>query len=283
MFRHYFPLQPLDATAESVAIDILTALGGYRHDRLLVEVYNEVARQNTTEYAPLLRDVTFLLHRAGVKVAGPSWSTGDYDAEHWEHLRSMGWLGVDAIAVHAYWGNERLTPWNALRYRRFWKPGDPPVIITECGRDKVEGGLGGWKLDGISAEQYLEELTAYDAALSHDAYVIGGTVFSNGPFDDWRQFDVDNLVASIPAATMAPWAGTLPSVPIPQPTTPSTTTRGGAGMTEAQKAAIIAHLDVQWGSINEVGRVGKAANSSVLLDAERTLRERLLAVKALLT
>ncbi len=192
--RHYWPVaeQRLDADPQAVAVAILTSLGGYRHPRLYCEVYNEIGRQQTAAYALLLRAVVPILHAAGVLVAGPSWSTGDYEAEHWGMIRA---IGLDAISLHAYWGNQGLTQWHALRYRSYWRPGiDPPVLITECGRDAIEGGNGGWRKDNISGEGYTAELARFESELERDGVV--GVVFTGGPTDDWAAFSTDGLDTS---------------------------------------------------------------------------------------
>ncbi len=200
VFRVYFPDQPLDADPADIAHRILTPLRGYRHPRLYVEVYNEIPRHQTAAYADFLARVVPLLKQAGVLVCGPSWATGDYDEEHWALLRARRWCGLDAIAVHCYWADHGLTIWNALRYRQFWRPGDPPVLITECGRDRVRdapggewSGLGGWLRDGVAPERYVAELLAYARELARDPYVLGATVFTAGPTPDWEMFDTDRI------------------------------------------------------------------------------------------
>lgn len=216
VFRAYFAdaEQRMDADPARVAAAILGRLGGYRHPRLYVETFNETQ-------APVADLVAFhqrlvpLLHAAGVRVAGPSWATGDYEAEAWEGFRALGWCGLDLIAVHAYWSTAGFTEWNALRWRQFWRPGDPPVIITECGRDKVRDGPNGtylphdgdgafgWQAQGLDADAFLAELAAYDLEIARDGYVLGATPFTCGPTDDWkaRGFDLDPLVARLVAAS----------------------------------------------------------------------------------
>lgn len=229
VFRHFFREQRFDMRPEDVAAEILAALGTFRHPQLYVEVYNEVPRQQTAEYAALLARVVPILHANGVKVAGPSWATGDYDAEHWELMRSRSWCGLDAIAVHCYWANHGLTPWNALRYRQFWRPGDPPVIVTECGRDRVRdapgggySGNGGWQRDGIPAEQYVAELVAYNTELAKDPYVLGAVVFTCGPTDDWRAFDTDPISAQLMQRLPPPQLSAPPPASAPKEQPPMT-------------------------------------------------------------
>ncbi len=207
IFRHFFRNQDVYAHSAMVAGELLHALGGYRHPLLYVEVFNEIPKELTAQHADLLDEVVPILHQSGVKVIGPCWSTGDFEQEHWEEMRRHGWCGLDGVALHAYWGmphglpqHEVLTPWNALRYREHWRPGDPPLFITECGRDMVRDAPGGkyvggkgWRNDGLSAEEFIDELEAYEAELQKDPYVLGATVFSAGPSDDWRAFDTDEI------------------------------------------------------------------------------------------
>lgn len=200
VFRYYFADQSLARSPVNLASILILALRGYRHPKLLVELYNEVPRQLTPEYADLIAQTVPILHDHGLKVAGPSWATGDYDAEHWQYLRERNWCGLSAVSVHCYWADAGFTPYNALRFRQFWRPGDPPVIITEAGRDKVRdapgggySGQGGWKRDGVSAEQYVSELVAYDAELERNPYVLGATVFSAGATPDWDAFNTDPM------------------------------------------------------------------------------------------
>ncbi len=212
--RHYWPVaeQRLDADPQAVTVTIYDSLRGYWHPQLYVEVYNEIARQQTAEYAALLQRVVPVLHTIGLRVAGPSWATGDYDDEQWEYMRAHRWCGLDAIALHAYWGNQGLTPWHSLRYRTYWQPGDPPLMVTECGRDAIEGGRGGWRRDGISAETYRTELARFESELARDGVV--GVIFTAGPTDDWDAYSTDDLDTS-------QFAGPARlAVPAPQPPDP---------------------------------------------------------------
>jgi hypothetical protein len=197
IFRAYLP-DPDPTDGVGVAQAVLARLGDYRHPNLYVELWNE-----THPPAPAMAAAVAVCHAAGVQVAIGSWGTGDYTAEDWEAARNSG---ADAIAVHCYWASAGFTPWNALRYRQFWRSGDPPVIITECGRDRVRDGDGGtyvgeagWKRCGISADEYVRELIAYSHEIARDPYVLGATVFTAGPTHDWDAFDVDEVTPLIMA------------------------------------------------------------------------------------
>lgn len=240
IYRRFFDNQEipeddaaLDARAREVADAILAGLAGYRHPNLYAEVFNEVPGSMWRRYARLLVRVVAILHAAGVKVAGPCWATGDYEAEAWEGFRALSWCGLDLIAVHAYWSTAGFTVWNALRWRLFWKPGDPPLVVTECGRDRVrdgnpnvdegwlprkDGDAFGYVAQGVSEDAFLAELEAYDAEIGKDAHVWGATPFTCGPTDDWKAkgFDVDPLARRL-ADRSTP--RTSPPVVVVQPPT----------------------------------------------------------------
>lgn len=201
LFRHYFKDQNLSADPEHVVAEILASLGGYRHERLYVQLYVGVSGAATAVYIPLIEACVRLLHAKGVKVAGPSWYTGDYDAVAWDQMRVADWCGLDAICLQAYWADAGLTPWNALRYRSYWNKdaGDPSLlIIGECGRDKVrdgsEGtyiGRGGWKADGVTAGVYVGELVAFDLEISRDG--VYAVAFTAAPQAEWLNYTTDEL------------------------------------------------------------------------------------------
>lgn len=178
---------------------VMYALNGYRDANLYVELLNEKGQRlhnGLIEHVRMMKEAVPILHTAGLKVAGFSFSTGNPEREDWEYLRIHQFCGVDAIAIHTYWGNYGLTVYNALRYRMVhtWLNGvHPPFVITECGRDAVEGGRAGYKLDGITDDVYLHELSLYAHALNDDEYVLGATIYTAGATPDWAYFDIDDL------------------------------------------------------------------------------------------
>jgi hypothetical protein len=222
IYRHWWSEVDQDAILNArdgtrVVAAILGALAGYRHPLLHVEVLNEIHPPQRANYIALLEDVVPRLHVAGVKVAGPSFSTGDYEQADWEAFRAARWCGLDAIALHAYWGNQGFTIWHALRWRQWWDRARDPnlILVTECGRDRVEGGAGGYRADGVSEDVYIAELIQYDAEIAKDGSVYG-TPFSAGPTPDWRNFDTDPLSGRLVAMTSAPTAAPGPfAVPAP--------------------------------------------------------------------
>lgn len=103
-------------------------------------------------------------------------------------------------------GNQRFSTWNALRYRRVheWLSRQhPPLVVTECGRDAVEGceGKPGWKRQAVSAEQYAKELLAYATELEKDDYMLGAVVYTFGPWQDFADSDGEEIAGRMPAAS----------------------------------------------------------------------------------
>ncbi len=199
VFRHFFASQDWGRSADDIAREILDSLGGYRHKNLYAEIYNE----NGADWDKLI-DVVALLHATGVKVAVPSWATGSYEAQDWAEARRNHWAGADAIALHCYFTKAGWSIWHGTRWTQFWNAEvDPPVLITETGIDALgaEGGTPGWKLSGISGEEYVALLAAYDAELQRHPEVLGAMVFTAGPTSDWEAFSVDDLAPQLIADT----------------------------------------------------------------------------------
>ena len=185
----------------------IAELGGWNDERLFIETWNEPSGQKGSErvrLARLIRGFTDRCHERGYKVCGFCFSTGNPEREDIEYFTSLGWCGVDLVALHGYWGNQGLTDWNALRYRQFWAWSGgamPPMVGTESGRDAIEGGQRGWKRCNINAEIYRSELVAYRAALQADQArgipMLGSTPFTWAPTSDsnqernWTDFDME--------------------------------------------------------------------------------------------
>ena len=221
---------------------ILAGLGGFRRPGLLVELLNEIGRGRAREYAALCRYAVVMLHDAGLLCAGPSWATGDYEQADWDLFvgtiqngKLVGGCGFDAIALHAYWAQPGPSQWNGYRWRTYWKPGMPLVVVTECFRDRVRDGdihvnqgytpLGdgpfGWQASSqqpMDDDRAVAELEAYDASLRADPAILGAVAFTTSPNDDWKAkgFDMDSLASRLASITVKHTMKPYPS----QPTTP---------------------------------------------------------------
>lgn len=172
-----------------------------------VEVFNEVAQRQglgLEQHADFMAAIVPILHSHNRLVIGFNFSVGnpglaEYgDKDDFQYLYNRSFCGVDAIGYHAYWGPKGLDEPYALRYRVMHRavPSHPPFILTECGRDAVEGGQSGWKASGLSADEYLNELTLFYNEFLKDNYVLGAVVFTAGPTQDWLNFSTDELDTS---------------------------------------------------------------------------------------
>ncbi len=195
IFRHFFQ-NPNYSDPQSTVQEILAALQGYRHPNLYVEIWNETHVPTTSQWTAAVG----LLHAEGIHVAGPSWGTGDYTDADWQMFRSAKWCGFDLIALHCYWADAGQTPWNAYRYRQFWRTGDPFVVITESGRDIVRDGpdntyigKGGYIADGITVPAYCIEVANWDSGISGDSYVVGAVIYTCAPTPKWVNYQADAL------------------------------------------------------------------------------------------
>jgi hypothetical protein len=217
--RHYFKDQGF-SDVHGIANAIIGSLNGYRHPLLFVEVFNEFAGRMTeslSEHAAFLTEIVPILHAAGVLVCGPCWGTGAYEQGDWDYLRSVKWCGLDAIALHGYWDAwHGPTIWNALRFRTYWKAGDPGVMVTECGVDRVRDGdngtmIGslGWKMaqPSVTAAQMAQQYADYGRSLTQPGE-IGATAFTAAPTPDWVNYTTDDFSDLIPGMTIP----TIPQV-----------------------------------------------------------------------
>jgi len=225
IFRHYFPNQEMNRNGALIAQDVIAALGDAPATH--IELYNEGPSrlgQGLERYVAIHHEALSWLNivRPDLTLIGYSFATGNVEQADWDYLRSVLFGGCKVVGWHHYWGAQSFTQWQALRYRTYWRKGDPQLILSEIGRDKVEGGRGGWMADGQAAESYARELIAYDAEISKDAYIIGATPFSSGPTQDWQSFNMDPVSPLLPTSSppvLAPPGG--PPVTTPQYSSPN--------------------------------------------------------------
>lgn len=196
-------------------------LKGYRHPNLHVEPINEPLPWQLAETIAFFAQITPELHRRGLKVAGPSWSVGNPEPDAFaQWMRFAAGAGVDLLTFHAYFADSGFTPWAAGRPLRLIQAAGftGPWAITEGGRDNLstpafnEGGRGGWKKDGVTADRYVRELFDFVALNSVHPGFKGLTPFTAAPASDWTAFDTDPLVDLILSG-----AGPTPPIPAPGP------------------------------------------------------------------
>lgn len=210
IFRHYFANQDINRNGADVADEVLHYLadGPATHIELFNEVASKLGQGLERHVAMTAEAVAYVQQvRPDLTVIGFSIATGNIEQADWDYLRAHKFGNVKVLGWHHYWGNQGFSPWEALRYRSYWRPGDPLLALTEVGRDRVEGGKGGWKADGLSASQYAAEVNAYVAEVAKDKQVIAVTPFTSGPTVDWDTFDMDPVSAMLTTTSPPPQPG----------------------------------------------------------------------------
>jgi len=197
--------QPLD-DPERLALawvvdhrDAMIAMSDDRRDRQVAfEGYNEIPDSQAVAYCHFEHERLMHMHVLGLRSVVGNWSVGTPDLPTWASYRDAldAMHPQDLIGLHEYWvdlgdiGNV----WHCGRWRLVPALADKQIVVTECGRDRVEGrGSAGW-LGRASTEGYLAELRAYDALLCQHANVVGATVFTMGQYaSQWMLFNVGSL------------------------------------------------------------------------------------------
>jgi len=142
-----------------------------------------------------------LMHAYDLGTGVFSFSVGVPDLLTWSKLTPV--LNVmgprDAVCLHEYWVDtaDIQNNWHVCRFSlpEAWAYlHDVPILITECGRDMVEGrGLPGWQRT-CSAETFLEDLRRADARYANFPNVHAAAVFQIGSWDSqWAPFDCYSL------------------------------------------------------------------------------------------
>lgn len=201
-----------------------------RHENVLYQGENERVVKTPAMAQAWLNDETMRmrrLHQQGRNVALLCPSVGQYEPEIWEQLRPIAQEMTmnDVIVVHEYWAFwtniDDPGRWFCGRWTKTEWLHNVPIIVTEIGRDQISGqGWSGWKLLGISAEAYLEEIDEYHTRwLAPFPNVIGGTIFTVGNDSKWRNYDVSQRVwpeiqAQRGVTVTVPPVWTPPEVPV---------------------------------------------------------------------
>lgn len=121
-----------------LAAAILDGLHGFRHRNLYAELLNEVGRGDRLAYLALAKDATRDLRAAGIKVAGPSWATGDFEAIDWQTFTQPDGGNVADIVLSV---PMRTTLAADTNYSRIPRPRTIGVVVHSTrggGRREVE-------------------------------------------------------------------------------------------------------------------------------------------------
>ena len=231
---------PLISTANQTVDEILGYFSQVANKVTIYEGFNEVEEfpgqaltgDRLKIYGEWMLYVAEAFHRAGKRYLCGSFSVGNpVDIEgDWLSL-AQAVKAADALGLHEYGTPTVLSGggWHTLRYRRvverLWRLGiTPRIIITELGIDRVvEGGYRGWRKSGVSAQQYAEQLAAYDREIQQDDYVLGACIFTCGGNRDWVDFNIDGegaIAEYIRTNTTGPATWPVGVTPAPQPEPP---------------------------------------------------------------
>ena len=245
IYRKYFGydtpgniVQKIDGDGGEIANQVINALGGFKPT--YVELYNERHTTPGSDCDPSERYILFeqeaaaRFHAHGLKMIGGNFCVGwpRVDAwkryiDHWHNpINGDPKARVDAIGMHEYWSNNLRSEEYALRHRMLYraKSSPIPIIITEAGRDRVDGNeqcacgripnsCGYRSQPNLGEDGYLAELDQYNAEIAKDSYVLGAVIFGGapnlGPCESdccWDSFNTDPLVSRI----VQPGCGTPP-------------------------------------------------------------------------
>ncbi|MDI7275739.1 MAG: hypothetical protein QME94_07160 [Anaerolineae bacterium] len=159
---------------------------------------NECPEQILDWYVQFSLELIPLMHADGLRCVAGNPGVGEWTEEGWARFRPV--IAIlrrdDFVGVHEYWVD---TPdiGNRWHCARWTIPGiaavlgNARIVVTECGRDVVEGrGLPGWRRT-CNTEDFLWDLEEYDAVLRQFPNVVGATVFTLDP--NWADFDATSL------------------------------------------------------------------------------------------
>jgi len=205
--------QPLDAPTQRgtlwVAQHAARMAAMAQYGPIAFEGYNEIADEQAEAYCSFevarLREMRAL----GFPAVVGNFSVGTPREDVWPLYQPMldAMRAGDCLGLHEYWTDARdiLNPWHVCRFALpdvapYLK--GIPIIITECGRDRIEDhgmpesrwGYPGWKADpNLMASQYMAELRQVGAKYATYTDVVGACVFTVGNDSRWANYDVREI------------------------------------------------------------------------------------------
>jgi len=233
--RWYHPVQ-------SVEVPVPNAMGWYQahfwfidalptSERVVYEGWNEIGDAQAAHYASFELARLQLLHGAGRRACIGNWSVGVPDLNVWPVYAPViaAMRDTDVVGLHEYW-SDRADIDNLWHVRRFTLPAvarnlaGKQIVVTECGRDIVEGkGQPGWQ-HTTDAAGFLADLRRAGELYDGCANVIGACVFQTGSTDpQWGPFNAYPVWPQVVAEYGAPVSTPVPP-PVLIPTPPAVST-----------------------------------------------------------
>lgn len=202
--RWYQPYQVLDDSMRrafvwyeqhQAAMRAMTSEGADHY--LGFESLNEVPDSEAVAYCEYEVARLRLMHADGYHAVVGNWSVGTPDLPVWAIYRRVldAMWPTDYVGLHSYWSDHADidNPWHCARWQFVPELAGRQIVVTECGRDVVEGrGQAGWR-KSCNAEEYLADLRKYNALLERYPNVVGACVFTGGNVQAWEDFDVNDL------------------------------------------------------------------------------------------
>ncbi len=207
---------PVDAARRWFSLYEPYIMGCARGDsNIAFEGYNEIPDALADAYCTFEVERLRLMHQAGYRSVVGNFSVGCPDIPVWAKyvpmLKAMSPL--DLLGLHEYWADEAdiANRWHCGRWQLVptLSAFNLAIVVTECGRDVVEGkGKPGWRAT-CNSEQFLRDLRAYDDLISCFGFVKGAVVFALGQLNgQWLAFDSNDIwpavVASYPTTPTIP-------------------------------------------------------------------------------
>jgi len=181
------------------------------------EGYNEVPDHLAAQYAVFEAERLRIMHSLSLRSVVGNFSVGTPDLAKWAVYQPMlaALRPGDFLGLHEYWCDQFdiANRWHCGRWNKVPELAGVPIVVTECGRDQVEGkGKPGWR-QTCDANQFLSDLWAYDELLEASANVLGATVFTAGNDPRWRDFDPSPIWPHVVAGYSDPQ--TYPQMAVP--------------------------------------------------------------------
>ncbi|MGQ9683718.1 MAG: N-acetylmuramoyl-L-alanine amidase [Anaerolineae bacterium] len=201
----------------------MRAMAGSPPDqRLAFEGLNEVPDEQATLYARFELARLALMQKAGYCSVVGNFSAGTPDLPVWEKYRPViralapgDWLGL-----HEYWVDsaDLSNPYHVGRWRKVPMLAAVPILVTECGRDVIEGrGKAGWRAS-CSEGEFLSDLHTYNDLLEQHPNVAAALVFTVGMITAGLEaFDCNSLWSRVVAGYPTPMEPAQPAADVQAP------------------------------------------------------------------